>query len=132
MRSELVACSPASCRLGAPCPAVSFAQAPAPRAVSALRQVRRRPAPPPPRRAAIDSPARLSGRQASATPAAYWGPAAPAAPKRKPNAVRRLFNRIGAFLGADEEMGTTPTYRDPSTGRTNTGGSKPYLKRLDQ
>ncbi len=63
-------------------------------------------------------------------PAAYWGPAPPAAPKKKPTAVGRFFNRVGSFLGTDEEMGTTKTYRDPTTGRTSTGATKPWMKQM--
>jgi len=69
---------------------------------------------------------------ARATPAAYWGPAAPAVPKRKPSAVGRFFNRVGKALGSDEAMGTAPAYRDPTTGRTVTGTSKPWMQRVPE
>ena len=84
-------------------------------------------APAPHPSAAPISPASPNGRVA-AGPSSYWGPAPPPVPQKKPNAVRRLFNRVGSFLGADEELGTTPSYRDVSTGRTNTINTKPWMK----
>ncbi len=57
----------------------------------------------------------------------YWGPAKPAAPKRKPSALRRFFNRFGGDdENYDPEQGMKVT-RDMATGRTNIFGSKPWM-----
>ena len=149
----VVAITPASAQF--PAPAASSAPAPASAPLPALppatmvptpvRTGRAIPLDSPVRPASMTAPAASSSspvraaasssspvRAASSTPAAYWGPAPPVAPKRKPTAVGRFFDRIGNFIGVNEDMGTIPVYRDPTTGRTNTGVSKPWMKRLPE
>ncbi len=56
----------------------------------------------------------------------YWTSTQPAPPARKPSALRRFFGRLNAGAGKSSEEVTV--YRDTSTGRTNTGGSKPWMQ----
>ena len=56
----------------------------------------------------------------------YWTSTQPAPPARKPSVVRRFFGRLTAGAGKSSEEVTV--YRDTTTGRTNTGGSKPWMQ----
>ena len=56
----------------------------------------------------------------------YWTSTQPAPPARKPSVVRRFFGRLTAGAGKSSEEVTV--YRDTSTGRTNAGGSKPWMQ----
>ncbi len=56
----------------------------------------------------------------------YWTSTQPAPPTRKPSALRRLFGRLNASTGKSSEEMTV--YRDTTTGRTNAGGSKPWMQ----
>ncbi len=73
------------------------------------------------------APAVAAGGQPPA--ASYWGPAPPPAPPKRVTLLRRMFNGLAIFMGADEEgLAETPATRDPTTGRTNVLASKPWMQ----
>ena len=58
----------------------------------------------------------------------YWGATPPPAPKRRQTLVRRFYQWV---VGPDDTISHEEglkVYRDPTTGRTNTLGSKPWME----
>ena len=83
------------------------------------------PAPTPPSPTSPTSP----GASAARPPVGYWGPAPAPQPPKRVSMLRRAWNGVATFMGADEEaLEETPTTRDPTTGRTNVGNSKPWMQ----
>ena len=63
-------------------------------------------------------------KPASVADTSYWKPAPP---KPKPSALRRFFERMTASRDTSANQDVVKVHRDPTTGRTNTINSKPWM-----